>query len=89
VNRHGRVGGPLSPRAVAEIVKRCAALVGLDAADFGGHSLRSGFVTSAARAGKTMDAIMRVTGHEDVRTAAGYLRGATLFDGVANKDFGL
>jgi len=36
---------------VAEIVKRYAAAVGLDASKFAGHSLRSGLVTSADMAG--------------------------------------
>jgi integrase len=89
VDRHDRVGGPLSPRAVAEIVKRCVRLVGLDARDFAGHSMRAGGTSSAARARKTMASIAVVTRHKDLRTLAGYIRRATLFDDAANEGFGL
>lgn len=43
-----RVGPALSDRAIALITQRRAALAGLEG-DFGGHSLRSGFVTEGAR----------------------------------------
>lgn len=89
VDRHDHVQGPVSPRAVAEVVKRCAARVGLDPEDVGGHSLRAGFATSAAKAKKSLPAIMRVTRHKDMRTAAGYVRAATLFDDAANEGIGL
>lgn len=88
VDRHDRVHGPMSPRAIAEVVKRCATRVGLDAKDFAGHSLRSGFATSAARAGKSMASIAAVTQHKDLRTLGEYVQRATLFDDAANKDFG-
>ena len=39
-----RVGPALSPAAIAEIVRKRAALAGLEG-DWAGHSLRSGFVT--------------------------------------------
>jgi integrase len=52
INRHGKMASSrLSDGAVAEIVKRYAAAAGMDATDFGGHSLRSGFATSAAMKG--------------------------------------
>lgn len=89
VDRHDHVHGPMSPRAIAEVVKRSAARVGLDPGDVGGHSLRSGFATSAAKAKKSLPAIMRVTRHRDMRTAAGYVRAATLFDDAANEGIGL
>lgn len=89
VDRHDHVHGAMSPRAVAEVVKRCAARVGLDPDDIGGHSLRSGFATSAAKAKKSLPAIMRVTRHKDMRTAAGYVRAASLFDDAANEGIGL
>jgi len=50
--------------AAADIVKRYAAAVGLNAAEFAGHSLRSGLGTSAAMAGASeRSMIMRQTGH--------------------------
>ncbi len=51
---HGRHGAGLSDRSVAEIVKTRAALAGYDPREFGGHSLRSGFVTAAGRQGVSL-----------------------------------
>ena len=42
----------------SRIVKRYAAAVGLDPAEFSGHSLRSGFLTSAAEAGASVFKMM-------------------------------
>ena len=46
---------------------------------YSGHSLRSGFATSAARAGLTSWDIRRQTGHASVSTLEGYVRDAELF----------
>jgi len=53
----------LCDKSVAEIVQRVAVSAGLEPANLAAHSLRSGFVTSAARRGKSLDAIMRQTFH--------------------------
>lgn len=80
VNRHGRVAsGRLSGRTVARVVQRSALAAGLDPAKYGGHSLRAGFATSAAAKGKSLDAIMKQTGHRSERIARGYIRHADLF----------
>jgi integrase len=70
----------LHAQEVARIVKRGAERVGLDPESFGGHSLRAGFITTAARKGKSLDAIMRQSGHRSERVARGYIQHATLFD---------
>jgi site-specific recombinase XerD len=81
VDRHGRIGDrALSDRSVALVVKRCAERAGLDPNALAGHSLRSGFATTAARKGKSLDAIMRQTLHKSERVARGYIRHAKLFD---------
>lgn len=59
ISRYGRLGGPLSGRDVARIVKRGVERIGLDPADYSGHSLRSGLATTAARAGKSDRSIAR------------------------------
>jgi site-specific recombinase XerD len=52
VAKGGRVGTEaLSPHAAALVIKQRIAAVGLDPALYSGHSLRSGFLTSAAEAG--------------------------------------
>jgi integrase len=68
-----RVGPALSPAAVGEIVQRRARLAGLEG-DFGGHSLRSGFVTEASRQGVSLPAIMQLTEHRAVSSVVGYFQ---------------
>jgi len=62
IDRFGKMASiRLSAAAVAGIVKRYATAVGLDAAEFAGHSLRSGLATSAAAAGASERSIMKQT----------------------------
>ncbi|ASR45168.1 integrase [Xanthomonas citri pv. mangiferaeindicae] len=68
-----RVGPALSPAAVAEIVQRRAKMAGIEG-DFGGHSLRSGFVTEASRQGVPLAAIMQMTEHRAVSSVVGYFQ---------------
>ena len=63
----------LSGDGIAQIVKAAASSIGLDPDEYGGHSLRRGFVTSAAREGRDILAIMQQTGHESVKTVQGYI----------------
>jgi site-specific recombinase XerD len=79
VTRHCRVNGSLSTRAVAQVVKHYASLAGLDPAEFSGHSLRAGFVTSAAERGATADRIMDHTAHRSVAMVRTYTRRADAF----------
>jgi len=69
---HGRAGAGLSDRSVAEIVKLRAALAGYDAREFGGHSLRSGFVTTAGRQGVSLGDAMALSGHRGAAVALRY-----------------
>jgi site-specific recombinase XerD len=70
----------LSDREVARIVQRAVARAGLPPSAFAGHSLRSGFISTAARRGKSLDSIMRQSGHRSEHVARGYIQHATLFD---------
>jgi integrase len=79
VSRHGALLERLSDRGVARIVQRSAALVGLEASTFGGHSLRAGLATAAAAAGKSERSIMATTGHRSVQMVRRYIRTASLF----------
>ncbi len=84
IDRHGHVSPrALSDRSVALIVQRTAARAGLDTHRLAGHSLRAGFVTTAAKKGRTLDAIMRQTHHKSERVARSYVRLALAFDGNA------
>jgi integrase len=68
-----RVGDGLSPASVAAIVQRRAAMAGLEG-DFGGHSLRSGFVTEGGRQGIALPALMAMTEHRAVGSVIGYFQ---------------
>ena len=69
----------LSGEAVSVLIKRHVMLIGLDPAKFSGHSLRAGFVTSAARAGIATHLIRAQTGHASDATMSRYIREASLF----------
>jgi site-specific recombinase XerD len=80
VTRTGQVSGRrLSARAVADLVKTYARRAGLNAADFSGHSLRSGFLTSAAARGASIFKMMDVSRHKSIDTLRGYVRDAEMF----------
>ena len=83
VSKSGRVleNGP-SGDAVAKIVKKCTAQIGLDPKTYSGHSLRAGFATSAAAAGLPAWKIKRQTGHASNAVLDCYIRTADLFLGA-------
>ena len=64
---------------MTDIVKAHAERVGLDPALFAGHSLRAGFLTSAAAKGASIFKMMDVSQHKSVDTLRGYVREAELF----------
>ena len=77
----------LSDHAVARIVQARAAAAGLDPARYAGHSLRAGFITSAARAGADVWKIQQVSRHKSLQVLSGYVRDARLFDDHAGEPF--
>jgi integrase len=79
-----RVGPALSPKSVAAIVKRHAALAGIEG-DWAGHSLRAGFVTEAGRRKIPLGDVMALTDHRSAATVVRYHRVGELFESeVAN-----
>jgi site-specific recombinase XerD len=80
INKAGTVAAErLTDRSVANIVKAYAERAGFDASTFSGHSLRSGFLTSAAAKGASIFKMMDVSRHKSVDTLRGYVRDAELF----------
>jgi site-specific recombinase XerD len=80
INKAGTVAAErLTDRSVANIVKAYAGRAGFDASTFSGHSLRSGFLTSAAANGASIFKMMDVSRHKSVDTLRGYVRDAELF----------
>jgi len=83
-----RKGGTVAPNrlsgdAVSILVKRHIERIGLDPTHYSGHSLRAGFVTTAARAGIASHAIRQQTGHASDATMSRYIREGSLFRGNA------
>lgn len=82
IDRHGNVvrtgsgtPAPISGDAVCTIVQDLAAAAGLDAEDFGAHSLRSGFITEALTDDKLSIADAQdVSFHEDINELVSYRR---------------
>jgi integrase len=60
-------------------VKGHAKRVGLDPKLFGGHSLRSGFLTIAAARGASIFKMADQSRHKSVDTLRGYVRDAEIF----------
>ncbi|WP_425153380.1 tyrosine-type recombinase/integrase [Candidatus Palauibacter sp.] len=86
--RGGRPSGrPLHHSEVPRLVKKYAVRVGLDPASYSGHSLRAGFVTSAAAHRARLDKIMEVTRHKNPATVMQYIRDADAFEQHAGVDF--
>jgi integrase len=80
ITRAGKISDRrLSARAVAELVKTHACRAGFKTADFSAHSLRSGFLTSAAARGASIFKMMDVSRHKSVDTLRGYVRDAEMF----------
>lgn len=80
VSRYGEVMNEgLSAQSVALIVKASARVAGLNAAQFSGHSLRAGLVTSAAKAGASTWKIRQQTGHKSDAMLQRYIRDSQLF----------
>ena len=77
----------LTPQAVALVVKKYAEAAGFDVASLSGHSLRAGFVTSAAENRASISRIMEVTRHRDPRTVETYVRRADRFKDHAGDGF--
>lgn len=70
---------PLSTISYANCIKYYAKTIGLDPKHLSGHSLRSGFVTSAALQGRDALQIADVT-KQDIRTVQRYMRKANMFE---------
>ncbi len=75
--RTPRLGAALSAASVDAIVKRVAAACGLDAARYGGHSLRAGQATWLSEQGKSPTLIARHGRWKSLNMVLTYCRGET------------
>ena len=69
----------LTDQTVALLIKEYLKLAGIDNSNYSGHSLRSGFATSAAEAGAEERTIMAMTGHKSTEMVRRYIKEANLF----------
>ena len=69
----------LTDQTVALLIKKYLNLAGIDSKNFSGHSLRSGFATSAAESGAEERSIMAMTGHKSTEMVRRYIKEANLF----------
>jgi len=69
----------LTDQTVALLVKKYLNLAGIESKNYSGHSLRSGFATSAAEAGAEERTIMAMTGHKSTEMVRRYIKEANLF----------
>jgi len=69
----------MSDKSVALTIKKYAAIAGLDSNKYSGHSLRSGFATTAAELGAEERSIMAMTGHKTTQMVRRYIQEANLF----------
>jgi site-specific recombinase XerD len=88
-NRVANLATPprLTTRSVGDIIKAYAKAAGLDASAFGAHSLRAGYITTAAERGADLARIMDQSGHRDPRTVVGYIRRANAFKDHSGSGF--
>ena len=69
----------LTDQTVAILIKQYLNLAGIDSKHYSGHSLRSGFATSAAESGAEERNIMAMTGHKSTEMVRRYIKEANLF----------
>ena len=69
----------LTDQTVALLIKEYLKLAGIDSKNYSGHSLRSGFATSAADSGAEERSIIAMTGHKSSEMVRRYIKEANLF----------
>tara|TARA_B100000401_G_scaffold225184_1_gene152487 strand:+ start:211 stop:1167 length:957 start_codon:yes stop_codon:yes gene_type:complete len=69
----------LTDQTIALIIKSYLNIAGIDSKNYSGHSLRSGFATSAAESGAEERSIMTMTGHKSTEMVRRYIKEANLF----------
>ena len=69
----------LTDQTVALLIKKYLNLAGINSKNYSGHSLRSGFATTAAESGAEERSIMAMTGHKSTEMVRRYIKEANLF----------
>jgi site-specific recombinase XerD len=69
----------ISDKMVAILIKKYLLAAGFDPKKYSGHSLRSGFATTAASSGADEKSIMTMTGHKTTQMVRRYIQETNLF----------
>jgi site-specific recombinase XerD len=69
----------ISDKMVAILIKKYLLAAGFDPKRYSGHSLRSGFATTAASSGADEKSIMTMTGHKTTQMVRRYIKESNLF----------
>jgi len=69
----------ISDKMVAILIKKYLLASGFDPKKYSGHSLRSGFATTAASSGADEKSIMTMTGHKTTQMVRRYIKESNLF----------
>jgi site-specific recombinase XerD len=75
----------LTDQSVARVIKRLAVRAGLIASQYAGHSLRSGFLTSAAQQRASIFKMQAQSRHKSLDVLSGYARNQELFEDHAGE----
>ncbi len=78
---------PLNPYSINYIIKKRCKLANLNPDEFGAHSLRSGYMTEAARQGVHMADAMKLSTHKTVSVAMSYYEGHEALENPAGDLF--
>ncbi len=88
MRRGGAIRGKqLHHSDIPRLVKKYAKAIGINPIEVSGHSLRAGFVTSAAVHNARLDKIMEITRHTNPSTVIKYIRDADIFRDHAGENF--
>src|SRR5690606_7642183 len=80
MDKHGNIlPERVTGEVVTDVLKARVSAAGYDPSAFSAHSLRSGFLTSAAMAGATSFKLREISGHRSEAGLAPYLRTVDLF----------
>jgi site-specific recombinase XerD len=75
----------LTDQSVARVIKKLAARVGLISSQYAGHSLRSGFLTSAAQQRASIFKMQAQSRHKSLDVLSGYVRAQEMFENHAGE----
>jgi integrase len=76
---------PMTAAYISKIIKKYAEKAGENKYKLSGHSLRRGFITSAAQRGANIFKIMSVSRHKSVETVKGYIEDIEKFNNHASE----